>query len=360
MMDTVASPEEQRLLDMAGYRPLSPDAHHLPGIGGSWKETPDDFLVEEIPAYEPEGQGEHLFLWLEKRDLSGEQLAQWLARELNIRARDIGIAGIKDRRAVTRQYVSVPASCAKLIDGLSDPRVQILHARYHRNKLRRGHLRGNRFSVVLSDVHADSFSRAQSIAAVLQDRGVPNYFGDQRFSRDGDNLSVGYQLLTGRKTPKQLPTSRRRFLMNITLASVQSALFNHVLARRIDEGLFHRVLVGDVMRVVASGGPFRVEDAAREQDRYDRGEIAITGPLFGPKMLKPTGVPDRLECETLEHVGLEEEAFLRFAKQTAGTRRPLRIHPGPIRVKHVNGAVQLQFQLPPGSYATVVLREFIK
>ncbi|MFO1096230.1 MAG: tRNA pseudouridine(13) synthase TruD, partial [Planctomycetaceae bacterium] len=127
----------------------------LPGIGGLLKQSPDDFVVEEIPAYVPSGEGEHLFLWVEKRDLSAEQLHARISRVLQISRNDVGIAGLKDRRAVTRQFVSVPAKSAARIADIDCPELRVLSATPHRNKLRTGHLRGNRFEILVRDVCPD-------------------------------------------------------------------------------------------------------------------------------------------------------------------------------------------------------------
>lgn len=338
---------------------LTPDA---PQLTGRLKTTPEDFVVEEVPAYLPAGAGEHLFLWIEKRDLSAEQLLRHVARTLDIDQRDIGCAGMKDRRAVTRQWLSVPARAADRLPELASPQIRVLEHALHGNKLRQGHLQGNRFTIVIRDAACaggDVAAVAAAVAQRLQSNGFPNYFGEQRFGREGDTLQLGRDLLAGRKTPKDIPYSRRRFLLKLSLSAVQSDLFNQALAARLTDGLLQTVLAGDVMEVVQTGGKFLAEDPAREQPRCDAGETAITGPMFGPKMRSPTGVPAEREARLLESAGLTLDAFRGFGDLVSGTRRPYVIRPGDCAVTQVADGLECRFTLPPGVYATTLLRELV-
>lgn len=332
----------------------------LPGISGRLKATPEDFVVEEIPAYEPSGTGEHLFLWIEKRDVAAEQLTRHVARGLGISPRDIGVAGLKDRFAVTRQYVSVPARCAERIPELETDRIRVLKAVPHGNKLRTGHLRGNRFSLLVRDVEPGDAERAEAIAKEIARVGFPNYYGEQRFGRDRETLQLGLDLLTGRQTPRDIPFARRRFLLKFALSAAQSQLFNAVLAERIRDGLLQTVLLGDVMEVVESGGKFVVEDAAVEQPRCDAGEIVPTGPMFGPKMKAPTGVPAEREARVLQEHGLTPEQFGGFSQLLSGTRRALAIRPADLQIAGEPEGLRFEFTLPSGVYATTLLREFLR
>jgi tRNA pseudouridine13 synthase len=332
----------------------------LPGIGGRLKHVPEDFFVEEIPAYQPSGAGEHLFLWLEKRDVAAEQLTRHIARSLSISARDVGVAGLKDRRAVTRQFVSVPANCEARLSEVETESIHVLQAQRHGNKLRSGHLKGNRFRIFVRDVGDDAFERAQRIGDVIRDRGFPNYYGEQRFGADGGTLQLGLQLLRGETTPGKIDRSRRKFLQRLALSAVQSELFNRALVDRLQEGLLHRVFAGDVMQVVASGGLFVVEDAEIEQQRFERRETVITGPLFGPKMKEPAGEPQSRETAVLEASGLTPADFKRFPRLTPGARRPYVIWPAELSIHQEEGGLRFEFTLPPGCYATVLMEEFLK
>jgi tRNA pseudouridine13 synthase len=332
----------------------------LPGIAGELKTCPEDFSVEEIPAYSPSGAGEFLFLWIEKSGLSSEQMVSHLARELNIAHQDIGVAGMKDRQAITRQMVSVPARCEADLGRFQHDQLRVLEVRRHGNKLRTGHLKGNRFSILLRGVAADALPRARAIADRLAASGIPNYFGDQRFGRDNETLELGFELLRGTKRPGAIPRARRKFLLRLALSAVQSSLFNQALAARLAEGTLQTVLPGDVMQVVASGGPFVVEDQPREQARFDAGEIVISGPIFGPKMKPPAGAVAVREEALLAASGLTRDAFTQYANLTPGTRRPYLIRLEDLGITQEREGIRFAFTLPSGSYATVVLREFQK
>ncbi len=293
----------------------------LPGIGGGLKHVPEDFTVEEIPAYQPSGSGEHLFLWVEKRDVSAEYLTKHLADCLQIPRSEIGMAGLKDRRAITRQFVSVPAHREFLLEKIPTDEIRILSATRHGHKLKTAHLKGNRFSILLRDVAENAPEIARQIAARLSKTGFPNYFGDQRFGQQGETLELGLALIREERNKRDIPKSRRRFLMRLALSAVQSDLFNQALADRLNEELIERVLLGDVMQVTASGGVFVVEDQPTEQQRFLAGEIAVTGPLFGPKMREPGPEVALRETAVLERANLSRDDFRKFAKLTPGARR---------------------------------------
>lgn len=353
------SPADSTLEHLIGLR-LPWITGNLAGLGGLSKDRAEDFLVEEIPAYPPEESGEFLFLWVEKRGLSAEQMVSHLARCLRIAHQDVGTAGMKDRQAVTRQMVSVPQKCLPAVESFSHEQIQILEVHRHRHKLRTGHLKGNRFSILLRNVSPDGIPAARAIGEQLAATGIPNYFGNQRFGREAETLKLGLELLRGTKHPGGIPRARRKFLLRLALSSVQSALFNRALVERMQECLISRVLPGDVMQVVASGGPFVVEDVEREQPRFDSREIVISGPMFGPKMKQPAGEAASREARLLEAAGIPVEAFERFSNLTPGTRRPYLIWPEGLNVSDDPEGIRLEFTLPSGSYATVVLREFQK
>jgi tRNA pseudouridine13 synthase len=341
------------LVDLAAPLPLW--TADLPGTGGVVKSEPEDFVVEEIAAYEPSGAGEHLYLWIEKRDVAADELVRHLSRALDVSQADVGVAGMKDKRAVTRQWVSVPARASERLAAVDDGvRLRVLRSALHDNKLRTGHLRGNRFSLVLRGVAADAVARARAVLERLAGSGVPNYYGEQRFGRGGETLDLGLRVLRG--TAPRL----NRSLFRLSLSSVQSALFNAYVAGRMRDGLLDRVIEGDVMQVVASGGPFWLEDLAREQARYLAREIVPTGPMYGPKMRRPRGAALARETSLLADAGLSIEAFAKFGKLTVGTRRAVVVWPEEARAESDPLGLRLSFTLPAGSYATVLLSEITK
>ncbi|MFN7768368.1 MAG: tRNA pseudouridine(13) synthase TruD [Planctomycetaceae bacterium] len=340
--------------------PLPRVAGAWPGCGGRLKGSPEDFVVEEIPAYLPEGSGEFLYLWVEKRGLAAEQLVSHLARLLQISHQDIGVAGLKDRHAITRQFVSIPAKCESRLCAIDHPQITLLETGRHRNKLRPGHLKGNRFSIVIRDIEPAGLERARAIVADLATRGGANYFGEQRFGRDFETLRLGWDLLRGTKGPHDIPRARRKFLHRLALSSVQSALFNVWLSDRLGTGRLHQLQVGDVMQVTASGGPFVVEDLDREQPRYAAHETVLAGPIFGPKMKEAQGAARADEDRLLDRAGLTRDSFLRYPHLTSGTRRPALVWPTDLAIEEIEASsLRVRFTLPTGCYATVLLRELM-
>lgn len=337
-----------------------PITHHLPGVRGVIKKSPEDFVVEEVPAYHPSGEGEHLFLWIQKRDVSAEELVRRISRAAGVSRNDIGVAGLKDRFAVTRQYVSVPARCEESLADFADEQVEILSRKRHTNKLRTGHLQGNRFEIVVHNVPASDQPNVAAIAQRLGECGLPNYYGAQRFGRNNETVALGFDLLAGRKSSRDIARNRRRFLLRLSLSAAQSFLFNEYVRRRIAGDHWGKVLAGDCMQVIASGGKFIVEDAAAEQLRHDAGETAITGPLFGPKMKNPEHLPAGMESELLSDYDFSSTMFDQFPKLTRGSRRPVALHNLALHWEFADDSIRFQFFLPAGSYATVLLREFIR
>lgn len=327
----------------------------LPGTGGVLKQAPDDFFVEELPLYPAAGEGEFAWLFIEKREFSTSDLVSHIARTLRIHPGEIGTAGRKDKVAVTRQYVSLPARLLPDPQVLETDRVRVLETSRHRNKLRTGHLRGNRFRLVLRDLPPEALTLAQAIKAVIDQRGFLNYYGEQRFGFADNTDSPGFKLLRGEPTPWMTKGDLR-----FSLSAAQSRLFNDWAARRVRDGLSHSVIPGDVMQVTASGGCFVAEDVPVEQARFDQREIVITGPIFGPKMRAPALDEAEREQQILDDWRLPREAFERFRKLTQGTRRPLLVWPGELAVVEVPGGLEFQFSLPAGAYATGLLREFQK
>jgi tRNA pseudouridine13 synthase len=328
-------------------------------IGGQLKAEIEDFRVIEIPAYLPQGEGEHLFLWVEKRDVSAEQLVLALSRALEIRQGDIGVAGLKDRRAITQQFVSVPAATEPRIGTVELEQISVLSAKRHPHKLRTGHLKGNRFDILVREPMSDSLQMAEPISQAICRYGVPNYFGTQRFGFEAGNLQLGFRLLKGEATAQDIPAKRRRFLLRLALSAAQSFLFNESLAQRMQDGLLDNVLVGDVMQVSETGGQFQTTDRVVDQARHDAQEINICGPIFGPKMTRAAGVPAERESDLLERSELCEEDFQRYKRLTSGSRRPLTVRPANLEVRPDPNGLRFQFDLPRGAYATTVMREYL-
>jgi tRNA pseudouridine13 synthase len=325
----------------------------LPGVGGRIKAEPADFEVEEIPAYEPSGSGDHLFLWIEKTDLGAEYFIRQVARRLGIPNGEVGTAGLKDRRAVTRQWVSVPATCESALPNLEGNGIRVLRVSRHANKLRPGHLRGNRFRIVIRD--ADQSIDPQPILDRIAADGLPNFYGPQRFGRGGETAAIGMSLLKGEPS-----RTRNPFLRKLALSAAQSLLFNQYLATRLTDDLLRTVIAGDVMAKWPAGGMFTAEDVPTEQVRFDRREIVTAGPMFGRKTFPTKAAAAEREEAILTAAGLSRDSFAGFGKLVQGTRRHNLVYVDDLSASWEQNGLRLSFTLPAGSYATVLLHEVMK
>jgi tRNA pseudouridine13 synthase len=392
----------------------------LPGIGGAIKEFPEDFVVEELPRYLPAGDGTHIFFVIEKRGIGTMEAIARLARALGKPPRDFGYAGLKDARGVTRQCLSIEHIDPQRVLDVAVPDVRVLSAARHGNKLKIGHSAGNRFIVRVRGVSAGQRTAADPILAVLQQRGLPNYFGPQRFGARGTNPAVGaamlrrdwpeaFAILLGRpaandrddvhrarelydagdvaaagpawphgfalearacravvieKGPTQQAFNRidaptRRLF----LSALQSELFNRVLAERLHA--LDALETGDLAWLHRNGACFAVQDATVEQPRCASFEISPTGPIFGGKMTEPTGAPAEREARILTAAGFE--AFPSRAPDGTpleGARRPLRVPLANLASDYATDEhgpyLELRFDLPPGAYATALTRELCR
>lgn len=323
------------------------------------RATPEDFFVEEIPLFEFSGVGEHTYVKIEKRDHTTEEVAQALARLAGVRPGDVGYAGRKDRRAVTRQWFSVPKLAVEAAYALTLDGVKVLEVKSHAHKLRVGQLAGNRFAIVVRNVPEELGRSAEAQAARLVLQGMPNRFGEQRFGRSGDNAARGLALLKGERGARVGKHQRRdaRFL----ISALQSEVFNQVLARR--PWPLDRLQMGDIAIKHASGGVFTVEDAQMEQARADAFEISPTGPIFGTRRFETTGEVEELEKTVMQEMGIPSAAEWKLPRglQLKGSRRALRVRPEDVSVRWSASeqALQLAFTLPAGSYATVFIEELL-
>ena len=418
-------------IHMNGQLPFS--TADLEGIGGQIKCRDEDFFVEEIPLYEPSGQGDHSYLQIEKKGLSTMEAMIRLGRALKRPHQQIGYAGLKDARAVTRQWLSLEHLDPDLTADLVLPNVTVMQISRHQNKLKMGHLKANRFRIKVRhiDIHRignyeNARKRAEAILANLVNRGVPNFFGPQRFGKRYDSHLLGGTILfknydqfidmmlglpdsdvdssveyvarsfyeqnewqkaydawpdshqqqrrvlrslmrasdKGTENPKKIAFNNiDRNLKRLFVSAFQSDLFNQVLAARMP--CLNVLLDGDLAWKHDNGACFKVENAAKEQSRCDQFEISPSGPLFGYRMAEPTGRPHEIEQEVLQQSGLTPADFrVDSPYKVKGGRRPLRFYPAELDLlagQDVHGEfIQLCFELPPGCYATTLLREIIK
>lgn len=328
------------------------------GIGGVIRTHPEDFRVEERPLYLPCGQGEHLYLRVTKRGLSTPDMVKQFASALGVKAKCIGVAGLKDARAVTTQMVSVQGIPAETISRLSlNERllaVEVLGR--HRNRLRTGHHAGNRFRIVMREVSTEAGTSVPRVMEELSRRGVPNYFGPQRQGKSGLNYETGAALLRDAERRARIGRTQRIWFLN----AYQSHIFNRMLAARIDR--LDRVLVGDWAMKHVNGACFQVEDADREQRRADVFEISPTGLLFGSRASWASGEPGDIERTIVAELNETPESLKQAAVECGfrGERRPLRARLEELDWSLEGRTLTLTFALPPGAYATSVLRELMK
>lgn len=328
----------------------------LPAAGGAIGSRFEDFRVDEIPAYTPSGEGEHLYVRVEKRGLSTPDLVRLLGREARVAEREIGYAGLKDRRAITSQWLSLPRTATAPETWNLPEEVRVLEASRHVNKLRTGHLRGNRFRIAVTGVPDGGVERARRIVSELERSGVPNYFGGQRFGRDGENLAKALSWLKGGGRARL-----SAFLYKLYPSVVQSEVFNRYLSlRRAEELGLERLLAGEQMRLSGSGAGFAVEDVTVENERWARREIVPTGPIIGPKMRPASGRPLELEQRAVAELELEAPDLEVLARAAPGARRDLLVYPEGIELTEREGGFELAFGLPSGSYATVLVRELTR
>ena len=315
------------------------------------RHLPEDFKVDEIPLYTPHGTGPFTLLHVEKTLRNTEELARELADQLDLEPRSVGYAGRKDRRAVTRQWFSVPDLPLEEARDLNLQGVEILDAIRHRHSLRAGDLEGNRFQIKLREVETNP-EELQKRQALILNQGMPNRFGKQRYGRDGTNAEMGHRILNG----ERLTVPRRR--EGLFLSALQSSLFDEVLKRRNPDVSI--LLNGDLALDHDTGGLRPILRAADHASAADRLEISPTGPILGHKMRAPKGDALRLEQQAARDLGLPwiyELPKLR-RHHLSGGRRPLRIPVPQLALEFPNpNEVLVRVTLPPGSYATVLLEE---
>jgi len=332
--------------------PIWPYAYGGPSGHGTIKTVPDDFIVEEILPFIPEGSGEHVFLYIEKINENTEYVARILARHAGVRQRDIGYAGLKDRHGRTRQWFSIwlPGQEDPDWSALENENLKILTVTHHARKLKRGVLSGNRFQLLIRNWQGDRNTAEKQLQAILT-HGFPNYFGEQRFGHQGRNIEKALAMFQGAKV--------KREQRSIYLSAARSYLFNLILAERVKSQTWNQAVPGDLMQLDRSHSFFHAEtlDAALVE-RIETGDVHPTGALFGKGKAQSNG----------EVLALEQRIFAAHASVANGLlksdveadRRPLRVIPKDLTWRFEDDdAIRLSFELPAGSYATALLREII-
>jgi tRNA pseudouridine13 synthase len=327
----------------------------VPSASGVLRRKPEDFRVTEQASVEPDGSGEHVWLWIRKRGENTDHVALLLSKLAGVHPRNIGYAGQKDRHAVTEQWFSVhlPGRAEPDWQALDSATITVLSHARHGRKLQRGTLRGNDFVITVRDIAGTAVDLEQRLQRIRSE-GVPNYFGTQRFGAGGGNLRTAMQLFAN---PRMKLSRNRR---SMALSAARSLLFNRVLSRRVADGSWNGVLPGDAMQLAGSHSFFVVETLDAELlQRVASQDIHPTGPLYGSG-----DSPVRGACQVLEDAVLA--GFATFARGLAAAglkqeRRALRLPVSGLCWQWLDEAtLELAFGLPAGSYATSVLRELVR
>ncbi len=329
-----------------------PGAFGAPVLRARMRSTEEDFFVEEIAGFAPHGEGEHLLLTVKKRGLTTAAVAKHLARWAGVAEMAIGYAGMKDRHAVTRQRFSVhlPKRVAPEIALLETGQLTVLESAWHNRKLPRGALAGNRFVLVLREVDGEREAIDARLAQIAA-RGLPNWFGEQRFGRGGDNVASALSMFAGRRV--------QRDQRSMLLSAARSELFNRVLAARVRDASWDQAMDGEVWILSGSRSVFGPEPFSEIlRNRLASFDIHPSGPLWGMGEPRSTGA-----CLELEQMALsaDDAMALRRGLEEAGMkqeRRALRLVAADLAWQWTaEGALSLAFALPPGSYATALLQE---
>lgn len=338
-----------------------------------FKQTPRDFVVEEIPLYEFSGEGEHLILFVRKKNLSTLELVSAIAKYLNIKNKEIGYAGLKDKHAMTKQYISLHKKHEADLEKFNHENVKILSKTYHNNKIRIGHLAGNRFYIKVKKVNPTSAAKIDEALKNIKKNGMPNFFGYQRFGRDGDNHIDGEKIAKGEKK------ERNPKIKKLLISSYQSHLFNLWLSRRLEINTLisnfksdelvsllnmpkieldklkiqehpFKLVNGDIMEHYPYGKLFDFDGSEHDFTRFNERDISVTGLLCGTKARVASGTARDIEKDFDDEINAD------------GTRRYAWVYPTEIegRFNAVEAQYEFNFTLPKGSYATVLLEEIAK
>lgn len=328
-------------------------AYGKPLATGLLRQSPEDFFVEEILGFEPEGEGEHVFLWIEKRGSNTQFVADKIAKLAGVPARQVSFSGMKDRWALTRQWFSVqlPGMADPDWQQLNDEEVTVLKTQRHLRKLRRGVHRGNRFRLTLREVAGD-IDALMLRAAEIADSGVPNYFGEQRFGRGFSNMSSAVRWFEGAFKP-------RRNQQGLFLSAARSFIFNEVLSTRVAAGNWNRALEGELFMLNGSHSIFSSAEPEMN-DRMAAVDVHATGPMYGKAgTLAVTAEVAALEQKIIELYPVLINGMI--AQGLKAERRSLRLLPENLRLTYEpdEQTLIIEFALPSGAFATAVLAELV-
>ncbi len=346
---------------------------HTP-IAFHFRQNPRDFVVDEIPLYDFSGEGEHLVLHMRKKNLSTWDALGRIADHLGINAREIGYAGLKDKNALTKQYISVLKKYEEKLESFDHEDIKFLDRTYHNNKIRLGHLKGNRFFIRLKKVNPTAAKKLAEALKQIKKEGMPNFFGYQRFGSDGENYKIGEAILLGKRKERNVKLKR------LYINAYQSHMFNLWLSRRLEinslvsgfeakalcdvlnmpeevikalQSQSHpfKIFKGDILKHYPHGSPFEYEGEEADIERMNSKEVVPTGLLLGKRSRRASGLAGEIEKE-----------FDMDYKQIDGDRRYAWVYPEDIEYEYKENEAwfEMHFTLPKGCYATVLVEELAK
>jgi len=346
---------------------------HTP-IPFHFRQNARDFVVDEIPLYEFSGEGEHLVLLMRKKNLASWDAISIIANHLGINAREIGYAGLKDKNALTKQYISVLKKYEEKLESFEHENIKFIEKTYHNNKIRLGHLKGNRFFVRLKKVTPTAAAKLSEALKKIKKEGMPNFFGYQRFGTDGDNYKLGEEILQGKRKERNVKLKR------LYINAYQSHMFNLWLSRRLEINALvssfqgnelgdilnlpasdvselkkqhhpFKIFRGDILKHYPHGAPFEYGGLEEDMERLNAKEIVPTGLLPGKRSKRASGTARQIEKE-----------FDAEYEQIDGDRRYAWVYPEGVEGEYKENEAwyELHFTLPKGSYATVLIEELAK
>jgi tRNA pseudouridine13 synthase len=322
---------------------------------GAIRSIPEDFKVTEINSIELSGEGEHLWLYVQKTGCNTDWVANQLANICQVPQRQVGYAGLKDRHAVTQQWFSVQLSkvldCQKINDSLPDE-VTVIKSKLHSRKIKTGQLEANQFEIIVREIVGDKKEIEYNIQSIIKN-GVPNYFGPQRFGHDMGNIQKAQDWFSGTYKVKS------RNLKSLLLSTARSHIFNCIVAQRIADNTWKKPIKGDIFQLNKSHSWFPEKDAspAEISKRLMEFDIHITAAMAGEDSLQSIGDCATLENFIISQFPIYQIGFEKFRLKQ--DRRSMRICPIDLDFEWEDGHLKLKFNLLPGSYATGILREII-
>lgn len=365
-------------MDKRDFKPLFA-LSHAP-IPAHFSKNSDDFVVREIPLYEPSGSGEWCVLNIQKKGLSTQEALRILSEVSGAKIREFGIAGLKDKQGLTTQQISVHKKYARAIENFNTPELKVLNASYHENKLKVGHLKGNSFFIRLKKVLPRDATKLAQVLSVIKREGLANYFGYQRFGKYGDNAEAGLAVLRGKRL-------KNRKMNDFLISAFQSDLFNRWLSKRVEISKFadsfsaselskiysinsdiahfiksqntlYRLLPGEVLGHYPHGKCFaisdRVDELGLEVQRFAAQDITSCGLLLGARRLESSGLARAVEDEIFA-------PYADVADAMSGSYRFAWVFVKNLKHEYNEQKAQfsLSFELDKGSYATTLLRELL-